>query len=268
MGKFPINYNLNYGNYFNFFFLQNMVQLNLTRTPIIIVNNIKFSYENKTILQGISFNLKAGERVALLGKTGAGKSTLLNNLIGLKFPQKGEIIIDGLKLDDKNINLIRKNIGFAFQNPEDQLFMPTILEDVMFGLLNYKIPPKEAKEKARFLLDKFGLIEYENRSSHELSGGQKRLATLASILALEPSILILDEPTNGLDPSWRKKLAEILVNLPIKVILIASHDLNWIKKTTNRAFILDQGQIQVDQPITSLFQQESVLESYGLPLDW
>ncbi|WP_373479662.1 energy-coupling factor ABC transporter ATP-binding protein [Geminocystis sp.] len=245
-----------------------MDKLDQKKSVIITVNNIKFDYEKQSILQGISFNLKAGERVALLGRTGAGKSTLLNNLIGLKFPQKGEIIIDGLKLEKKNIADIRKNIGFAFQNPEDQLFMPTILEDVMFGLLNYKIPASIAKEKARFLLDKFGLIAYENRSSHELSGGQKRLAALASILALEPNILILDEPTNGLDPAWRKKLAEIILNLPIKVILIASHDLNWVKKTTQRALILDQGQIQLDQSIISLFQQESVLESYGLPLDW
>ncbi|NCO75626.1 MAG: ABC transporter ATP-binding protein [Cyanobacteria bacterium] len=245
-----------------------MDKLDQKKSVIITVDNIKFDYEKQSILQGISFNLKAGERVALLGRTGAGKSTLLNNLIGLKFPQKGEIIIDGLKLEKKNIADIRKNIGFAFQNPEDQLFMPTILEDVMFGLLNYKIPASIAKEKARFLLDKFGLIAYENRSSHELSGGQKRLAALASILALEPNILILDEPTNGLDPAWRKKLAEILLNLPIKVILIASHDLNWVKKTTQRALILDQGQIQLDQSIISLFQQESVLESYGLPLDW
>jgi len=245
-----------------------MDKLDQKKSVIITVDNIKFDYEKQSILQGISFNLKAGERVALLGRTGAGKSTLLNNLIGLKFPQKGEIIIDGLKLEKKNIADIRKNIGFAFQNPEDQLFMPTILEDVMFGLLNYKIPASIAKEKARFLLDKFGLIAYKNRSSHELSGGQKRLAALASILALEPNILILDEPTNGLDPAWRKKLAEILLNLPIKVILIASHDLNWVKKTTQRALILDQGQIQLDQSIISLFQQESVLESYGLPLDW
>jgi len=245
-----------------------MDKLDQKKSVIITVDNIKFDYEKQSILQGISFNLKAGERVALLVRTGAGKSTLLNNLIGLKFPQKGEIIIDGLKLEKKNIADIRKNIGFAFQNPEDQLFMPTILEDVMFGLLNYKIPASIAKEKARFLLDKFGLIAYENRSSHELSGGQKRLAALASILALEPNILILDEPTNGLDPAWRKKLAEILLNLPIKVILIASHDLNWVKKTTQRALILDQGQIQLDQSIISLFQQESVLESYGLPLDW
>lgn len=241
---------------------------NNPKKSIITVNNLFYSYQKESILKGISVNLLEGERVALLGKTGVGKSTFLNNLIGLNLPQKGEIFIDGLKLNSQNLHLIRKNIGFAFQNPEDQLFMPTILEDVMFGLLNYKIPYVIAKEKSRLLLEKFGLINYENRSSHELSGGQKRLVTLASILALEPNILILDEPTNGLDPQWRKKLAKILINLPIKLILIASHDLNWIKKTTNRGLILDNGNIQVDRPISALFTEELLLEKYGLPVDW
>ncbi len=146
-----------------------MTQLNSQEESIIMVDNLVFSYENKPILKEISFKIKGGERVALLRRTGAGKSTLLNNLIGLKLPQKGQITIEGLNLETKNIKEIRKNIGFAFQNPEDQLFMPTILEDVMFGLLNYQVSPQQAKEKARFLLNEFGLSEYENRSSHELS---------------------------------------------------------------------------------------------------
>ena len=238
-------------------------------TPTLAVKNIVFGYpKREPILREISLSLQPGERVALLGQTGAGKSTFLENLIGLKMPQSGEIFINGICLNSANLSQIRRQVGFVFQNPEDQLFMPTILEDVMFGMLNYKMPRGEAKEKARSLLEKFGLINYANRSAHELSGGQKRLAALATILALEPSILLLDEPTNGLDPSWRKKLAQILLKLPVEVLLIASHDLNWIKKTTNRALILKQGQIQVDRPTAELLQAEAVLESYGLPLDW
>jgi cobalt/nickel transport system ATP-binding protein len=146
--------------------------------------------------------------------------------------------------------------------------MPTILEDVMFGARNYGMSLIEAKEKARLILSKLGLIEYENRSSHQLSGGQKRLAAIASILVLEPSILILDEPTNGLDPAWRRKLAQVLSELPLEVILIASHDLNWLKKTTNRALILANKKIVVDRATEALLQDEEMLDSYGLPPDW
>ena len=227
----------------------------------LIVQDLMFGYaRQEPILQNISFTINSGERVALMGATGAGKSTLLENLIGLKLPQSGQIFINGISLESKNLSDIRLQVGFAFQNPDDQLFMPTILEDVMFGLRNYGMSPIEAKEKARLI--------YENRSSHELSGGQKRLAALASILVLEPSILILDEPTNGLDPAWRKKLAKILADLPLKVILIASHDLNWIKKTTHKSLILAQGKIVVERPTQELLEDEEMLELYGLPPNW
>jgi cobalt/nickel transport system ATP-binding protein len=242
---------------------------NLTSNQILIVQNLVFSYpQQEPILQHINFTIKSGERVALMGATGAGKSTLLENLMGLKLPRSGQILIKGITLESKNISALRRQVGFAFQNPDDQLFMPTILEDVMFGARNYGMSVIDAKEKARLILSKLGLIEYENRSSHELSGGQKRLAAIASILVLEPSILILDEPTNGLDPAWRRKLAQVLSELPLEVILIASHDLNWLKKTTHRALILANKKIVVDRATEELLQDEEMLDSYGLPPDW
>lgn len=240
-----------------------------TNPPPIIMENVVFRYaQNPPILQGISLQINKGERVALMGITGVGKSTLLEHLIGLKIPQSGQILIRGIPLKNETLTQIRHQVGFTFQNPDDQLFMPTILEDMMFGLRNNGMSVIEAKEKARFLLNQFGLIDYEHRSAHELSGGQKRLAALATILVLEPAILILDEPTNGLDPSWRRKLAEILLQLSVEVILIASHDLHWLKKTTHRALILAQGIIPIDQPTQKLLQDSDTLESYGLPLDW
>ncbi|MBE9122706.1 ABC transporter ATP-binding protein [Tychonema sp. LEGE 07199] len=242
---------------------------NPTSPPTIEVQNLVFSYpQQKPVLRGISFSLQPGERVGLMGLTGAGKSTLLENLIGLKMPQSGEIRVQGTKLEQATLSQARKQIGFCFQDANDQLFMPTILEDVMFGPRNYGVSPGEARDQALDLLDEFGLVEFANRSAHELSGGQRRLAALAAILALKPAILILDEPTNGLDPSWRRRLATVLSQLPIEVILIASHDLNWIGKTTQRALILADGEIKIDRKTEDLLKDKSTLESYNLPPDW
>jgi cobalt/nickel transport system ATP-binding protein len=237
--------------------------------PAIQVENLIFSYPNqKPTLQGISLNIQPGERLALLGPTGSGKSTLLDNLVGLKQPSSGQIFIQGIPLETSNLAQIRRQIGFCFQDADDQLFMPTILEDITFGPRNYGVSPAIAKDKARQLLAEFGLEAYENRSAHELSGGQKRLAALAAILALEPSILILDEPTTGLDPGWRRHLAKVLINLPVEVLLIASHDLNWIRKTTQRAMVLTSGKIQADAPVNELLENAELLESFGLPVDY
>jgi cobalt/nickel transport system ATP-binding protein len=235
----------------------------------ILVEDLVFSYPNQNpVLQEISFTLKPGEQIALLGKTGTGKSTLMENLVGLKQPNSGKICIQGISLEPKNLFEVRRQIGFGFQDPNDQLFMPTILEDVIFGPCNYGVSSEEATEQAQELLADFGLADVTNRPVHELSGGQKRLASLAAILALNPSILILDEPTNGLDPWWRRHLAEILPELPVQVLLIASHDLNWVRRVTQRAMVLQQGKIRVDMPTEQLLQDSSVLESCGLPLDY
>ncbi|MEC4815255.1 MAG: ABC transporter ATP-binding protein [Scytonema sp. PMC 1069.18] len=235
----------------------------------VAVQNLVYAYSNQQpVLQDISFTLNAGERVAVIGPTGSGKSTLLENLIGLKQPQSGKIWIDGVLVESKTLPQIRRNIGFSFQDANDQLFMPTILEDVTFGPRNYGVSPATAKDKARQLLADFGLEAYANRSAHELSGGQRRLAALASILALEPDILILDEPTNGLDPAWRRHLAQALLRLPVQVILIASHDLYWLSKITQRALVLSNGRVAIDAEIQPLLKEADILDKLGLPVDW
>ena len=234
-----------------------------------IVEKLVYAYsKQEPILKEISFNLYAGEKVALMGATGSGKSTLLENLIGLKEPTSGNIWIRGTPVETKTLPEIRSYIGFSFQDANDQLFMPTILEDVAFGPRNYGVPAAVAVDKARKLLADFNLEAYANRSVHELSGGQRRLAALATILALEPKILILDEPTNGLDPKWRRNLAEVLINLPVEVMLIASHDLHWLGKITQRALVLSRGQVVIDKDIKLLLQDGESLEAVGLPLGW
>ncbi|MDE5110305.1 MAG: energy-coupling factor ABC transporter ATP-binding protein [Trichodesmium sp. St7_bin2_1] len=235
----------------------------------VYVKNLLFQYpQNEPVLRSLSLTIKPGERVALLGSTGTGKSTFMETLVGLKKPLSGEIWIQGILLQQKTLSQVRSRIGFCFQNPDDQLFMPTILENITFGPLNYGLSLGAAKEIADNLLVKFGLEKYANRSVYELSGGQKRLAALAAVLALKPEILILDEPTNGLDPLWRRNLAEIILRLPVQIILIASHDLNWVSKVTERALILQCGQIQVDDSIQNLLRDTSILECYGLPIEY
>jgi cobalt/nickel transport system ATP-binding protein len=234
---------------------------------VVAVNNLVYAYTNsEAVLREITFNLNAGDRVALMGATGSGKSTLLENLIGLKQPNSGEIRINGIKVEPKSLPQIRRQIGFTFQDANDQLFMPTILEDVTFGPRNYGVESAIAIDKARKILADFGIEAYANRSAHELSGGQRRLAALATIL--DPDILILDEPTTGLDPAWRRKLAQVLLNWQGKVILIASHDLHWLAKVTKRALILSNGRIAIDGEIQSLLKEADTLESLGLPVNW
>jgi cobalt/nickel transport system ATP-binding protein len=233
------------------------------------VENLVYAYSNQEkILRDISFKLEDGERLGLMGATGSGKSTLLENLIGLKQPNSGKILINDIPVEDKTLPQIRRLIGFGFQDANDQLFMPTILEDITFGPLNYGVSKAIAIDKARELLMEFGLEAFANRSAHELSGGQRRLAALAAILALEPEILILDEPTTGLDPAWRRKLAQVLLNWQGKIILIASHDLHWLSRVTQRALVLNGGQIYIDAPIEPLLKETQTLEKLGLPVDW
>lgn len=244
-------------------------QLTTRMSQAVVVQDLVYAYPNsKPVLQDISFTLNAGDRVALIGPTGSGKSTLLENLIGLKQSQSGKIWINNIPVEPKTLPQIRRQIGFGFQDPNDQLFMPTILEDITFGPRNYGVLPAIAIDKARQLLADFGLEAYANRSAHELSGGQRRLAALAAILALDPEILILDEPTNGLDPAWRRHFAQLLLKWQGKVMLIASHDLHWLGKVTQRALVLSGGQIQVDNQIQPLLKDGHTLERFGLPVDW
>ncbi len=240
-----------------------------SQATVLAVDNLVYGYsQQEPVLREISFTLNAGERVALMGPTGSGKSTLLENLIGLKQPQKGKIRINDIPVESNTLPQIRRQIGFSFQDANDQLFMPTILEDITFGPRNYGVPQAIAIDKARQLLADFGLEAYANRSAHELSGGQRRLAALAAILALEPQILILDEPTNGLDPAWRRKLAMVLLNLPVQAMLIASHDLHWLGRVTQRGLVISGGCIQLDRDIQSLLRDADTLETFGLPIDW
>lgn len=243
----------------------------LSRNPMSAINvsDLSFSFpEQKGVLQNISFSIHSTEKVGLLGATGSGKSTLLETIVGLREIEMGSIKIFGTTLLPGTLDEIRKNIGFCFQNPEHQLFMPTIFDEITFAPINYGFSKEAAGKKATELLEEFGLNDYGQRSVHELSGGQKRLLALASILSYDPRILILDEPTDGLDPGWRRKLADILKRRPEKTLLVSSHDIQWLVNVTERLLILSKGRILYELPSHEILLKPEVLETVGLPMGW
>lgn len=182
-------------------------------------------------------------KMGLIGPNGCGKTTLFFLMVGLLKASEGSIVFDKKRVETKqDILALRQNVGFLFQNSEDQLFSPTVLEDVVFGPLNLGKPPEEARDLAITTLNSLGLAGFENRITHRLSGGEKKLVALATILAMQPRLLLLDEPTNNLDPATRDHLIEILHDLPQSQIII-SHDLEFLSQTTDMLYCIEEGKI-------------------------
>lgn len=211
---------------------------------IIELKNISYGYGKKSVLENLDLELR-NDKMGLVGPNGSGKTTLFHLIVGLLQPQKGQVLFHGKEVSDKDgwMNL-RRNVGFLFQSSDDQLFSPTVLEDVAFGPLNLGKSPEEAKDIAIETLHKLGLHDFETRITHRLSGGEKKLVALATILSMDPEILLLDEPTNNLDPATREKLIQILCDLP-QAQLIISHDLEFLDKTTKQLYSIENGKINI-----------------------
>jgi len=200
---------------------------------MIRLRNIRFRYNSAYVLDGVNFNLDRGDRIALMGPNGAGKTTLCHIIMGLVLPESGEVEIFGkLRQKEADFQEIRGRIGFLFQDADDQLFCPTVLEDVAFGPLNLGKSPEEARRIVSSTLTALKLEGFAERITYQLSGGEKRLVSLATVLAMEPEVLILDEPTSGLDEATTERLAEILNESNLTYILI-SHDMDFVKRTTD-----------------------------------
>lgn len=226
--------------------------------------DVTYRYANGTkALDGVSFRIDHGEKVALLGKNGAGKSTLLQLTDGLLLPQEGSVDVGGVPVTRKTLTHIRQTVGLVFQNPDDQLFMPTVWEDVAFGPVNMKLPREEVEKRVAAALESVGCSSLADRSPMHLSGGQKRRVAIATVLSMEPSILVLDEPTSNLDWNARESVAEMIEQF-MHTCLIASHDLALIRKICRRAIVLDEGVIKADCSVEEVFSNEEILSILGI----
>ncbi|MDE7342495.1 MAG: energy-coupling factor ABC transporter ATP-binding protein [Muribaculaceae bacterium] len=226
--------------------------------------DVHFSYpDGFEALRGVSFLLTHGERVALLGRNGAGKSTLLLLTNGLLLPSRGEVNIGDVPVGKKTLPIVRQSVGMVFQNPDDQLFMPTVEEDVAFGPLNMKLPPEEVERRVGMALDAVGASDLRKRSAMQLSGGQRRRVAIATVLSMEPSILVLDEPTSNLDFSARRDLIEVLKDFT-HTQLIATHDLDMVRELCPRSIVIDKGRVVADGETTAILADQKVLEILGI----
>jgi cobalt/nickel transport system ATP-binding protein len=210
--------------------------------PLIEVRNLHFRYPDGTqALRGVDFRLEAGETVILLGANGSGKTTFVLHLNGL-LQGEGDIRVCGMKLEKSNLQEIRRRIGMVFQDADEQLFMPTVLEDTSYGPLNLGITPEQAIERARQALEDTGMTAVQGKAPYHLSGGEKRRVAIAGVLAMRPDILILDEPTTSLDPPGQRDLVQLLRALP-QAKIVTTHDTAFARATGTRAVFFEQGKI-------------------------
>jgi cobalt/nickel transport system ATP-binding protein len=209
--------------------------------------------------------INKGERVALLGPNGAGKTTLVMHLNGILISDQGIVKVAGIKVDKENLFEVRKRVGLVFQDPDDQLFMTTVRDDVAFGPSNIGIQGEELNKVVDYALDQVKMKEFADRPPHHLSFGQRRRVAVATVLAMKPDILVLDEPSSNLDPASRRELAEILLNLDVTIFMV-THDLPYALEICPRAAILNNGKIVADGNTRDLLGDEELMESNRLEL--
>lgn len=232
-------------------------------TDIISVRDLHYSYpDGHSALKGVSFVLCEGDKVALVGPNGAGKSTLMLQLNGI-LSGRGEIEIGNLRLTRDNLPVIRAMVGLVFQNPDDQLFSPTVFEDVAFGPLHMGLPEADVINRVESALEAVRMSAYRDRLSHHLSVGEKKRIAIATVLSMNPSILVLDEPSAGLDPRARRTLINLLRELPI-TMLVSTHDMKLVEELFPRTIVMDEGFIVADGATGEILADTRLLEAHGL----
>lgn len=236
-------------------------------TWAIEIHDLQYHYpDGAQALRGVSFDVAPGECVGLIGPNGAGKSTLLLHLNGL-LPEKLDgqtgVLIQGRPITAENALAVRRQVGFLFQDPNDQLFCPTVFEDVAFGPQQFGVDEQEVRSRVARALSQVNLEGFESRSPHHLSGGEKRRVCLAGVLACEPSLLVLDEPTSNLDPRGRRDLKQLLRGIPITKI-VATHDLEFVAQLCSRVVVLSRGQVVADGPTVEIMTDEPLMLRHDL----
>lgn len=227
--------------------------------------DVSFSYEaGIQVIDHLSFSIHKGESVGLIGANGAGKSTIMKLMLGL-LQGEGQILVDGLPVEKKNLPVIRQKIGFVLQDSDNQMFMPTVYEDMIFGPLNYGLSKEEAETRVDLVLRDLNLEELKHRHNHKLSGGEKRMAAIATILAMEPEMVVMDEPSTALDPCNRRTVINTINRLP-QTKLIASHDLDMILDTCQRVILLSRGRIAADGDADTILRDRELLEANRMEL--
>ena len=226
--------------------------------------DVAYTYTDGTPgLKGVSFRILHGEAVGLVGANGAGKSTLLQHLNGCLFPDQGEVRIGEYPITDKNLHDIRRRVGIIFQDPDDQLFMPRVFDDVAFGPLNLGLPKDEVEQRVAHALQEVGISHLADRPPFKISGGEKRAVSIATVLAMKPDILLMDEPSSGLDPKSRRQLIHLLSGF-IHTKIIATHDLDLVLDLCERTIVINHGRITADGPSLEIFNDQRLLEENHL----
>ncbi|MDI6694658.1 MAG: ATP-binding cassette domain-containing protein [Anaerolineales bacterium] len=227
------------------------------------IEQLYYSYpDGHQALRGVSLHVEPCEKVALVGPNGAGKSTLILHLNGI-LNGRGQVRVAGLPVVKENLGKIRARVGMVFQNPDDQLFSPTVYDDVAFGPIYQGLPQEEVRQRVEKALAVVNMSDYLQRVSHHLSVGEKKRIAIATVLSMDPEILILDEPTAGLDPRARRSLMKLLENLDI-TMLVSSHDMLMVRELFPRMVIMDDGCIVADGPTQELMADEALLNAHGL----
>lgn len=229
------------------------------------IENLTFSYGTSHILKDITMHAHDGESIGIIGENGAGKSTLLKLMVGLYLDFLGEIKVEGIPVKKKTLPEIRKKVGYVFQDSDNQLFMSTAYEDVAFAPRNYGLSEEEVEKRTLNAFERVGALSIRDKQIYKMSGGEKKLVSIATILSMTPDIMIMDEPSAALDPKNRRKLIHLLNSFD-NLKIITSHDLDFVMDTCSRIILINQGSIIRDGKAEDILQDEKLLEAHGLEL--